>query len=206
MNFAGYAWNPDGEVPSHRCNKYQDKGPISAPRPFQPDDTRRINDSELNLQDQSIALPPMEFRDILAFRRFGHYHARCVHHLNSRTAEQKSKEEMTQSRLWWVLREATTEEKVNVWIEHAQRARSWAREVLIWSYPYAYFLGREDLRLGLFEAVQANLELYNEALGQVFAGYISNLEGLSKFERLVEGLERQIDLLLSDVEQYDCSN
>jgi ariadne-1 len=159
-----------------------------------------IPDSELNLNDKRFYVRPMSFRARSAYHRFRHYFERYTTHIASREADKVSRERH-EGMVYDVLRQVATEKDALAMVERAHRARVWAREVLIWSYPFAYFLTTNGRRLREFENVQGDVELFNEAIGQFYAGYkhTYNLEsGLATLEKRVRGLERRTEMLLNE--------
>ena len=128
--------------------------------------------------------PPMDIEMQHKFARFNHYNKRGA----------------TDDMMMENFRLSTTQEKAREFIQRGYRALDWARSVLIWSYPCAYFMEQGSQELNHFEICQGNLEIVTEKIAGITERY--NWESLDVFEHFVCQVEKHTDILLRRVDTF----
>ena len=99
-----------------------------------------------------------------------------------------------------IFKEMVSEANAKAAIERGYHAIDRTRSVLIWSYPYAYFLDPNSDLLRKFEVQQGNVELYQEKVAGLFERY--RLQSLELVERFVQKLEENTTHLLEMAESH----
>jgi hypothetical protein len=188
----GESWATHGD--HFTCNKFEGK----ATQGFGLN-LGEIREEELQLHDPRFRPEPIDFaaRDVL--RRFAHYHERWQAHTDSAMAEKKARQSADVA--GWIshFRGWTTAERAKEMLLKAYRAIDDARQILIWTYPYAYLLKAGSPELSMFEINQAHLELTNERVVRIVE-QTWPFETAGELDRCIELLERYKDVLLDDVE------
>jgi hypothetical protein len=188
----GESWATHGD--HFTCNKFEGKAPHGFGL-----NLGEIREEELQLHDPRFRPEPIDFaaRDVL--RRFAHYHERWQAHTDSAMAEKKARQSADVA--GWIshFRGWTTAERAKEMLLKAYRAIDDARQILIWTYPYAYLLKAGSPELSMFEINQAHLELTNERVVRIVE-QTWPFETAGELDRCIELLERYKDVLLDDVE------
>jgi hypothetical protein len=116
------------------------------------------SDRELSLDDTKFYPSPLTFHEVKTCEIFG----RCFEQHTAQIALREVDRlaiEKNEERICKILCWEMSKKDARKLLDRAKRAQVLAREVLIWSYPYAYFLATNGGQLGKFQSwIQRVLE------------------------------------------------
>jgi hypothetical protein len=158
-----------------------------------------ISEEELGLSDMNYWPEPINSATRSVLQRFAHYHERWQGHRDSAIAEKRARANADVD--GWIarFREWTTAASAHKLLLDAYRAIDAARQVLIWTYPYAYMLPAGSSELAMFEVRQGHVELTNESVVRIIE-QTWEITSAMELDRCMKLLERYMDVLFDHVE------
>jgi hypothetical protein len=161
-------------------------------------DIGQISEKELNLGYKGYTPEPIDWQTRLTLQRYAHYRERWEGHRDSAIAEKRARANADVA--GWIARFTawTTPARAKEMLIGAYKVIDDARQVLIWTYPYAYSLRPGSPQLSMFETRQGHLEMTNERVVRIVE-QTWQVETPGELDRCIELLERYKKLLLDEV-------